>query len=105
MVNSGVSRPENVINTVAVIVRSCTMSVDALGFPLLVSPQLTNSLPVFLYRISYLDIFKVVELTCDKHQAEFVASPSLEEIIHYDLWAREFAASLQHSSGPSPVLA
>jgi len=35
MVNSGVSRPENVINTVAVIVRSCTMSVDALGFPLL----------------------------------------------------------------------
>jgi hypothetical protein len=33
MVNSGVSRPENVINTVAVIVRSCTMSVDALGFP------------------------------------------------------------------------
>ncbi|KAJ6748598.1 1-DEOXY-D-XYLULOSE 5-PHOSPHATE REDUCTOISOMERASE [Salix purpurea] len=35
-------------------------------------------------KISYLDIFKVVELTSDKHQAELVASPSLEEIIHYD---------------------
>ncbi|KAF8390415.1 hypothetical protein HHK36_024941 [Tetracentron sinense] len=56
-------------------------------------------------RISYLDIFKVVEVTCDKHQTELVASPSLEEIIHYDLWARKFAATLQPSSGLSPVLA
>ncbi|KAL8042022.1 hypothetical protein ABFX02_09G022900 [Erythranthe guttata] len=46
-------------------------------------------------KISYLDIFKVVELTCDKHRPELVTSPSLEEIIHYDLWARDFAASLQ----------
>jgi len=46
-----------------------------------------------------------VELTCDKHQAELVVSPALEEIIHYDLWAREYAANLQHSSGPSPVFA
>lgn len=57
------------------------------------------------YRISYLDIFKVVELTCEKHQEEFVATPSLEEIIHYDLWARGYAASIQQSSGLSPVLA
>nr|KJB37089.1 hypothetical protein B456_006G189200 [Gossypium raimondii] len=56
-------------------------------------------------KISYLDIFKVVELTCEKHQEEFVATPSLEEIIHYDLWARDYAASLQQSSGLSPVLA
>jgi 1-deoxy-D-xylulose-5-phosphate reductoisomerase len=57
-------------------------------------------------KISYLDIFKVVELTCQKHQDELLTSPSLEEIIHYDLWAREYAASLQKSS-PSftPVLA
>ncbi|PPD79787.1 hypothetical protein GOBAR_DD23269 [Gossypium barbadense] len=57
------------------------------------------------YMISYLDIFKVVELTCEKHQEEFVATPSLEEIIHYDLWARDYAASIQQSSGLSPVLA
>ncbi|XP_058749376.1 1-deoxy-D-xylulose 5-phosphate reductoisomerase, chloroplastic [Vicia villosa] len=54
-------------------------------------------------KISYLDIFKVVELTCEKHQAELSTSPSLEEIIHYDLWAREYAASLQRSSRFSPV--
>ncbi|PON42523.1 1-deoxy-D-xylulose 5-phosphate reductoisomerase [Trema orientale] len=54
-------------------------------------------------KIGYLDIFKVVELTCDKHQSEMVASPSLEEIIHYDLWARDYAATLQSSSSPSPV--
>ncbi|MBA0858050.1 hypothetical protein Goshw_020780 [Gossypium schwendimanii] len=48
---------------------------------------------------------EVVELTCEKHQEEFVATPSLEEIIHYDLWARDYAASIQQSSGLSPVLA
>lgn len=56
-------------------------------------------------RIDYLDIFKVVELTCNKHRAELVASPSLEEIVHYDLWARKYAASVGESSSLSPVLA
>ncbi|KAK4402408.1 1-deoxy-D-xylulose 5-phosphate reductoisomerase, chloroplastic [Sesamum angolense] len=55
-------------------------------------------------KISYLDIFKVVELTCDKHQSESVTTPSLEEIIHYDLWARDFAASLLPSAGLRHVL-
>ncbi|XP_073105706.1 1-deoxy-D-xylulose 5-phosphate reductoisomerase, chloroplastic [Elaeis guineensis] len=54
-------------------------------------------------RIGYLDIFKVVELTCDAHRNDLVVNPSLEEIIHYDSWARKFAASLQPSSGLSPV--
>ncbi|AED97658.1 1-deoxy-D-xylulose 5-phosphate reductoisomerase [Arabidopsis thaliana] len=54
-------------------------------------------------KISYLDIFKVVELTCDKHRNELVTSPSLEEIVHYDLWAREYAANVQLSSGARPV--
>ncbi|TKY68674.1 1-deoxy-D-xylulose 5-phosphate reductoisomerase [Spatholobus suberectus] len=49
-------------------------------------------------KVSYLDIFKVVELTCQEHQKELVASPSLEEIIHYDQWARQYAASLQKAS-------
>ncbi|KAH6798520.1 1-deoxy-D-xylulose 5-phosphate reductoisomerase [Perilla frutescens var. frutescens] len=55
-------------------------------------------------QISYLDIFKVVELTCDKHRAELVTSPSLEEIVHYDLWARDYAAGLQRATGLSPAL-
>ena len=54
-------------------------------------------------RISYLDIFKVVELTCEEHQKELVISPSLEEIIHYDQWARKYAANLQSSSSFTPV--
>ncbi|CAM8933827.1 unnamed protein product [Rhodiola kirilowii] len=54
-------------------------------------------------KITCLDIFKVVELTCSKHREELVTAPSLEEIIHYDLWARQYAASLQVTSGPSPV--
>uniref|UniRef100_A0A224XC68 1-deoxy-D-xylulose-5-phosphate reductoisomerase n=1 Tax=Hypericum tomentosum TaxID=1137039 RepID=A0A224XC68_9ROSI len=56
-------------------------------------------------RISYLDIFKIVELTCAKHRDELVVAPSLEEIVHYDSWARDYANGLQLSSGPSPVLA
>nr|QBB78631.1 1-deoxy-D-xylulose-5-phosphate reductoisomerase [Artemisia argyi] len=56
-------------------------------------------------KIGYLDIFKVVELTCEKHQAELVTAPSLEEIIHYDLWAREYAATVKpSSSGLTPAL-
>ncbi|RWR93981.1 1-deoxy-D-xylulose 5-phosphate reductoisomerase [Cinnamomum micranthum f. kanehirae] len=56
-------------------------------------------------KIGYLDIFKIVELTCAEHRKELVTSPSLEEIIHYDLWAREFAANSLLSSGRRPVLA
>ncbi|KAK7347017.1 hypothetical protein VNO80_21541 [Phaseolus coccineus] len=56
-------------------------------------------------KIRYLDIFKVVELTCEKHQNELLSSPSLDEIIHYDLWARKYAATLQDSSSFTPILA
>nr|AAW28998.1 1-deoxy-D-xylulose-5-phosphate reductoisomerase [Antirrhinum majus] len=55
-------------------------------------------------KISYLDIFKVVELTCDRHRAELVTAPSLEEIVHYDLWAREYAANVQPMADLSPAL-
>ncbi|CAL9115711.1 unnamed protein product [Musa acuminata var. zebrina] len=54
-------------------------------------------------KISYLDIFKVVERTCDAHRNDLVANPSLEEIVHYDLWARKYAADLQPSSALNPV--
>lgn len=49
-------------------------------------------------RISYLDIFKIVEMTCEKHKNELVHLPSLEEIVHYDQWARYYAASVGKSS-------
>lgn len=43
-------------------------------------------------KIGYLDMFDVVEKTCNKHRQELVAQPSLEEIVHYDWWARQYAA-------------
>jgi 1-deoxy-D-xylulose 5-phosphate reductoisomerase len=62
-------------------------------------PFLSNIfVSVSFCRISYLDIFKIVEMTCEKHKNELVRQPSLEEIIHYDQWARHYAASLGKSS-------
>jgi 1-deoxy-D-xylulose-5-phosphate reductoisomerase len=55
-------------------------------------------------KISYLDIFRIVELTCEKHREELVKRPSLEEIVHYDSWARVYAANLQRSLDRSPIL-
>jgi 1-deoxy-D-xylulose-5-phosphate reductoisomerase len=48
-------------------------------------------------RIGYLDIVKVIEKTCEKHREELVELPSLEEILHYDGWAREYAQELIES--------
>lgn len=42
-------------------------------------------------KIGYLDIMRLVEKTCDEHKKELVQAPSLDEIVHYDSWAREFA--------------
>lgn len=42
-------------------------------------------------KIGYLDIMRLVEKTCDEHKKEVVETPSLDEIVHYDNWAREFA--------------
>lgn len=44
-------------------------------------------------RIGYLDITRVVEECCEAHRAELVAAPSLEEIVHYDQWARDWVAA------------
>ncbi|KAL4458026.1 hypothetical protein ABPG75_012891 [Micractinium tetrahymenae] len=44
-------------------------------------------------RIGYLDIMRVVEECCDAHRGDgFVEAPSLEEIVHYDQWARRHVA-------------
>ncbi|KAG0598982.1 hypothetical protein M758_12G117700 [Ceratodon purpureus] len=48
-------------------------------------------------RIGYLDIVKVIEMTCAKHREELVLKPSLEDILHYDGWAREYAAHVIES--------
>jgi 1-deoxy-D-xylulose-5-phosphate reductoisomerase len=48
-------------------------------------------------RIGYLDIVRLIEMTCAKHREELVVKPSLEEILHYDGWAREYALQLVES--------
>ncbi|KAJ7515914.1 hypothetical protein O6H91_22G034400 [Diphasiastrum complanatum] len=54
-------------------------------------------------RIGYFDIIKIIEKTCEKHREELVSRPSLEEIVHYDHWARVYAAKIAEASPAAPV--
>mmetsp|Transcript_28872 Transcript_28872/g.81316 ORF Transcript_28872/g.81316 Transcript_28872/m.81316 type:complete len:487 (+) Transcript_28872:84-1544(+) len=54
--------------------------------------------------IGYLDICKVIEECCDKHQNELVIKPSLDEIVHYDQWARDFVSDMIKGGSFTPTL-
>jgi len=43
-------------------------------------------------QIGYLDIFKHVEKACEAHQNDLVKAPTLEDIVHFDQWARDYVA-------------
>ncbi|CAG9460144.1 unnamed protein product [Pedinophyceae sp. YPF-701] len=44
-------------------------------------------------KLSYLEIMQVVEAACDAHRGgDFKETPTLEEIVEADLWARRFVA-------------
>lgn len=43
-------------------------------------------------RIHFLDIPKLIERTCARHQQELRAEPSLEEVLAVDAWARRVTA-------------
>tara|TARA_B100000609_G_C16987680_1_gene317071 strand:- start:1 stop:642 length:642 start_codon:yes stop_codon:yes gene_type:complete len=51
-------------------------------------------------KIGYLDIVKVVSATCDKHRADLVLTPSLDDIVQTDLWAREHVKEIAGQSSP-----
>jgi hypothetical protein len=71
-------------------------------WPLFCVPQ---AVEMFLNEeIGYLDICKVIEACCDKHQNELILKPSLDEIVHYDDWSRDFVRDLVHSSAFNPTL-
>jgi len=54
-------------------------------------PPLPQSVQMFIdEKIGYLDIMKLNERCCEAHKAELVQAPNLEEIVHYDAWARRF---------------
>jgi 1-deoxy-D-xylulose-5-phosphate reductoisomerase len=50
-------------------------------------------------RIGYLDIMRVVEQCCDAHRPELVEAPSLDDIVHYDQWARRHVAESVNKQG------
>jgi len=56
-------------------------------------------------RIHYLDIMRVVEKACEAHRKDFVAAPSLEDIVHYDQWARQYVKKFVESGKLQPTLA
>lgn len=41
-------------------------------------------------RVRYIDIVPLVEAACEAHRDELVTAPSLEDIVHYDAWARRY---------------
>eukprot|EP00775_Hariotina_reticulata_P009654 gene9654-9814_t len=45
------------------------------------------------HQIGYLDIMKLNAACCEAHQQELILTPNLEEIVHYDQWARRWAAA------------
>ena len=50
-------------------------------------------------KISYLDIVRLNEACCEAHTNELVAAPSLEEIVHYDDWARKWVEARVGAGG------
>lgn len=41
-------------------------------------------------KIQYLEIVKYVEACCEAHKSEHVVMPTLDEIVHFDGWARRW---------------
>ncbi|NEQ33165.1 MAG: 1-deoxy-D-xylulose-5-phosphate reductoisomerase [Leptolyngbya sp. SIO4C5] len=55
-------------------------------------------------KIRFLDIPHLIEQVCDRHQTQNPASPTLEDILEADRWARSEVESLSHSlSQPASI--
>lgn len=48
-------------------------------------------------QIQFLDIPKVIEAVCDRHQVDNCATPTLDDILHYDSWARQAAIAVSQT--------
>ena len=55
-------------------------------------------------QIKFLDIPKVIEKVCDKFSAQNTATPSLEDILESDRWARQAVIEAAKESSPTVVL-
>lgn len=56
------------------------------------------------HQIGYLDIIKVNSACCEAHKAELILTPNLEEIVHYDQWARRWVKEYVESGKFQPKL-
>jgi 1-deoxy-D-xylulose-5-phosphate reductoisomerase len=51
-------------------------------------------------QISFLDIPKAIEQVCDNHRVDFNLTPSLDDILAADLWARQMVLEISRQSIP-----
>jgi 1-deoxy-D-xylulose-5-phosphate reductoisomerase len=62
------------------------------SMPAVLSAANEQAVALFLEeKIQFIDIPKVIEQVCDKHRADNNLTPSLDDIISADLWARQMA--------------
>lgn len=63
----------------------------------------TQRAPTFTHVHPHVHPQQVIEKTCEKHRAELVLEPSLDDIVGYDQWARKYAEEV--AVGMAPVVA
>lgn len=52
-----------------------------------------KAVEVFLREeISYLDIVPLVTACCEAHKGDLTAAPTIDDIVHFDQWARDWTA-------------
>jgi 1-deoxy-D-xylulose-5-phosphate reductoisomerase len=54
-------------------------------------------------QISFLDIPKVIEKVCDNHRVDFNLTPSLDDILAADIWARKMVLEISQQAIPVTV--
>ncbi|MGK7889856.1 MAG: 1-deoxy-D-xylulose-5-phosphate reductoisomerase [Leptolyngbyaceae cyanobacterium] len=55
-------------------------------------------------KIQFLDIPKVIEQVCDRHQSDNHSAPSLDDNLAADQWARQAVSEASHQLSHAPVL-
>jgi 1-deoxy-D-xylulose-5-phosphate reductoisomerase len=59
-------------------------------------------------RVHFLDIPKLIDRVCDRHQIDLMANPSLDEVLAVDAWARQAvheAAARLNAQAPAALMA
>jgi len=69
------------------------IGLSAINFADVMKVLVMQAVEMFLdEKIGYMDIVKTVEKCCDAHMQELLQKPSLDEIVHFDQWARDWVS-------------